>query len=186
MVRCGQNNQSGTGNVFHHNGQLAEFPPAHPPFTVAGMPIAVPAPEGSSYLHPEAEMPSIAAIGGHRGIPRPELVARVTRFVRENLGEPITVAELSRMAGVSERTLRAAFQAVVGVSPKRYAIIQRLQAAHEALCTADPNTTTVTDIAMTFGFFELGRFAGRYRHLYGNVPSQTLRQPIGDESGQAA
>jgi AraC family ethanolamine operon transcriptional activator len=149
------------------------------------MPIVMQAPQNPHYPPSDNEAAHVDALASRRGIPRLELVAHVTRFVRENLGEPITVAELSRVAGVSERTLRAAFQAVVGISPKRYAITQRLQAAHQALCTADPNTTTVTDIAMTFGFFELGRFAGRYRHLYGNVPSQTLRSAA-DESGQAA
>ena len=97
-------------------------------------------------------------------------------FLRDNLGEPITIAELSRIAGVSERTLRAAFHDVIGISPKKYAITQRLEAAHAALRQADPETTTVTDVAMTFGFFELGRFAGRYRHTFGEVPSRTLRQ----------
>jgi transcriptional regulator GlxA family with amidase domain len=102
-------------------------------------------------------------------------VASVTRFLCDNVSEPVSVADLSRMAGVSERTLRAAFHDVIGVSPKRFAIAQRLQAAHEALSRADPQATTVTDVAMTFGFFELGRFAGRYRHAFGEVPSQTLR-----------
>lgn len=107
-------------------------------------------------------------------------------FLRDNLGEPVTVADLSRMAGVSERTLRAAFHDVIGVSPKRYAITQRLRAAHEALSAADPQSTTVTDVAMTFGFFELGRFAGRYRHAFGEVPSQTLRQGLAAQPERAA
>ena len=40
-----------------------------------------------------------------------------------------------------------------------------------------PRTTlvTVTDVAMAYGFFELGRFAGRYRHAFGEAPSRTLR-----------
>jgi AraC-like DNA-binding protein len=87
------------------------------------------------------------------------------------------MVELSRQTGVSERTLRAAFHDVLGLSPKQYAIGQRLHAAHEALCAADPGTTTVTDIATEYGFFELGRFAGRYRHTFGEAPSQTLHQP---------
>jgi transcriptional regulator GlxA family with amidase domain len=111
-----------------------------------------------------------------RRLPRRELVARVTAILGNNLGEPITVAELSRLVGVSERTLRAAFHDVIGISPKRYAIAQRLRAAREALFKGNPDTTTVTDVAMTFGFFELGRFAGRYRHAFGEAPSQTLRQ----------
>jgi AraC family transcriptional regulator, ethanolamine operon transcriptional activator len=106
---------------------------------------------------------------------RPDLVARVNAYLRDNISEPVTVATLSQVAGVSERTLRTAFHDVLGVSPKQYAIAQRLQAAREALCTAEPGTTTVTDVAMNYGFFELGRFAGRYRHTFGEVPSRTLR-----------
>jgi len=111
-------------------------------------------------------------------IPRPELVARVVTFLRDNVGDPVTVAEMSGMAGVSERTLRAAFRDVIGLSPKQYAITQRLRAAHDALCAADPKTTTVTDVAMAHGFFELGRFAGRYRHAFGEAPSRTLRHQM--------
>jgi AraC family ethanolamine operon transcriptional activator len=114
------------------------------------------------------------------------LVARITTFLHDHLSDPVTIADLSRMAGVSERTLRAAFHDVVGVSPKRYALMQRLRAAHQALQHADPETTTVTDVAMNFGFFELGRFAGRYRHTFGEAPSQTLRQPVAVQPEQAA
>jgi AraC family ethanolamine operon transcriptional activator len=117
---------------------------------------------------------------------RRDVVARVMAFLGDNLGEPVTVTDLSRMAGVSERTLRAAFHDVMGISPKRYAITQRLQAAHQALRSADHRTTTVTDVAMMFGFFELGRFAGRYRHTYGEVPSETLRHALMARSEQAA
>jgi len=35
---------------------------------------------------------------------------------------------------------------------------------------------TVTGIATLCGFSDLGRFAVRYRQLYGQPPSQTLRQ----------
>ena len=103
-----------------------------------------------------------------------------------HLSDPVTVADLSRMAGVSQRTLRAAFHDIVGISPKRYALMQRLHAAHLALQQADRGRTTVTDVAMTFGFFELGRFAGRYRHAFGEVPSRTLRQATADQPERAA
>jgi transcriptional regulator GlxA family with amidase domain len=125
---------------------------------------------------------SIARPGGTRS----DLVARAVKLLGDHVNEPVTMVELSRQTGVSERTLRAAFHDVLGLSPKQYAIGQRLRAAHEALCAADPATTTVTDIATTYGFFELGRFAGRYRVTFGEVPSQTLHQPAESLSGEAA
>ena len=111
-------------------------------------------------------------------VPHRELVARVEAFLGDNIGEPVTVTELSRRLGVSERTLRAAFHDVIGLGPKRYVVTHRLNAAREALCAATPQTATVTDIAMTYGFFELGRFAGQYRHAFGEAPSRTLRHVI--------
>ena len=74
----------------------------------------------------------------------------------------------------------------LGLSPKQYTIAQRLRAVRAALLTADPKTTTVTDVAMTFGFFELGRFAGRYRSAFGESPSATLRHAAAARPEQAA
>jgi transcriptional regulator GlxA family with amidase domain len=122
---------------------------------------------------PETRPVPSARQAGTRG----ELVSRAVTLLRAHVNEPVTMVELSRQTGVSERTLRAAFHDVLGLSPKQYAIGQRLHAAHEALCAADPGTTTVTDIATEYGFFELGRFAGRYRNTFGEAPSQTLHQP---------
>jgi len=121
---------------------------------------------------------------------RAELVAQVDDFLRDNINEPITVGDLSRMAGVTERTLRSAFHDVLGVSPKQWALRQRLAAAREALSAALPGTTTVTEVAMSYGFFELGRFAGRYRTVFGEMPSETLHGGEdlhhGEESWSAA
>ena len=121
-----------------------------------------------------------------QGSARRDLVARAVKLLDDHVNEPVTMAELSRHAGVSERTLRGAFHDVLGVSPKQYAIRQRLHAAHDALCAADPETTTVTDIATAYGFFELGRFAGRYRSAFGEAPSRTLHQSARRWTGEAA
>jgi transcriptional regulator GlxA family with amidase domain len=127
-----------------------------------------------------------AASGARPSGARSELVARAVTLLRDHVTEPVTMAELSRRIGVSERTLRAAFHDVLGLSPKQYALGQRLRAAREALCAADPKTTTVTDIATAYGFFELGRFAGRYRSAFGEMPSETLHQVARRWSEEAA
>jgi AraC family ethanolamine operon transcriptional activator len=42
------------------------------------------------------------------------------------------------------------------------------------LRAAEPGTARVTDVAMRWGFWQLGRFAVEYRALFGERPSQTL------------
>jgi AraC-like DNA-binding protein len=107
---------------------------------------------------------------------RSEIVRRAEHFVREHIGEPISIARLSTVVGVSERSLRNAFYDVYTTSPKRYLKIRQLHRARHALRAADGDLATVTTVATFHGFFELGRFAGEYKALFGETPSQTLQK----------
>jgi len=49
-----------------------------------------------------------------------------------------------------------------------------LHATRRALLAGERGGPTVTEIAMTFGFYQLGRFATEYRTLFGELPSTTL------------
>ena len=50
----------------------------------------------------------------------------------------------------------------------------RLSQARQALLSANCKLMTVTEIATSFGFVELGRFSVEYRKVFGESPSQTL------------
>lgn len=90
---------------------------------------------------------------------------------------PLSVPDLARQNGIPERTLRSAFQKCYGLSPAEYLRIHRLHQARRALRASGPDETTVTKIAFGLGFWDLGRFAGAYRQLFGEPPSETLRKP---------
>jgi AraC family ethanolamine operon transcriptional activator len=51
----------------------------------------------------------------------------------------------------------------------------RLQGVRHALRNRHASGTTVTSVATDYGFYELGRFAGAYKELFGEAPSDTLR-----------
>jgi AraC-like DNA-binding protein len=106
---------------------------------------------------------------------RPASVKRVMDAVQELPAEPYDANRLAAIAQVSLRTLQEAFRRNVGMSPMAYVQEVRLQRVHRQLRAAAPGTTTVTDVAHTWGFVHLGRFARRYRERFGESPSQTLR-----------
>jgi AraC-like DNA-binding protein len=113
---------------------------------------------------------------GRHVVPRSQIIHMSMDFVDQHGGEYLSVEQLATAAGVSERTLRDAFQQYFGVAPVRYLNGRTLHQVRKALKTADPSLTTVTEIAAQFGVWELGRFARDYCSLFGELPSETLRK----------
>jgi AraC family ethanolamine operon transcriptional activator len=105
---------------------------------------------------------------------RERLVRRADDYMWACLGEPLSLSDLCRELGVSERTLLYAFQEVRGLSPMAYFKAGRLNAARQELKAATPGTVTVREIAQRWGFWHTGEFAAAYRRLFGELPSQTL------------
>jgi transcriptional regulator GlxA family with amidase domain len=106
---------------------------------------------------------------------RMAIVERAESYVREHLDTRVPVSRLCRVVGLSERGLRNAFHSVRGMSPTQYMRSVRLRDVRRALSASEGRRATVTGIATSYGFYELGRFAAAYREAFGEVPSETLR-----------
>lgn len=113
----------------------------------------------------------------HTALSHRRAVARAVEVLEAHDDEPIYLAGLCKVAGVSERTLRSAFQRIYGVSPIRFLHLHRMSQVRRAILRADPATDRVRDIATRFGFANLGRFAVEFRELFGQSPSKLLREP---------
>lgn len=117
------------------------------------------------------------AIFSARALPSPRVVRRVVDLIESAPGTAFTVADLASFAGVSERSLHAAFRKQLGTSPMSYLRDRRLERAHETLLELDPAAgVKVIDVALRFGFPHPGRFAAAYRARFGESPSTTLRR----------
>jgi transcriptional regulator GlxA family with amidase domain len=84
------------------------------------------------------------------------------------------MSELCATANVSERTIQNAFKDIMGMSPLTYLHRLRLHRARDELRKANRNSTTVTDVAMNWGFWHFGEFSRTYKNCFGEVPSSTL------------
>jgi transcriptional regulator GlxA family with amidase domain len=102
-------------------------------------------------------------------------VKRAIDFIEAHLHLPLTLADIARAAGVPGRTLLEHFKSHRSVSPMRYLRDARLAKVRDSLIRADSGER-ITQIAMTWGFSHLGRFAVDYRALFGESPSETHRR----------
>ncbi len=105
------------------------------------------------------------------------IVARFEEFLEANPNTPLYLPEICAAVGAAERTLRAACEEHFGMGPIRYLALRRMHLVHRALLQADHRSTNVTRMAADHGFWELGRFAGAYLALFGELPSATLQRP---------
>jgi AraC-like DNA-binding protein len=104
------------------------------------------------------------------------IMRRFEEVLEANPDRTLYAAELCAASGASDRTLRACCQEHLGMGPMRYLRLRRMHLARRALRMADAAATTVTEVATSYGFWELGRFSVAYRSLFGESPSASLRQ----------
>jgi AraC-like DNA-binding protein len=108
--------------------------------------------------------------------PRQAKLRAAVEHVHAHAEEPITVADLARIAGLSVRSVQEAFRRMFGVSPLTYLRQVRLDRVHDELLARDPRSVSVGQVATRWGFAHLGRFSAAYAERFGEYPKQTLRR----------
>jgi AraC-like DNA-binding protein len=104
------------------------------------------------------------------------IMIRFEEALNKRVDQKISMPALCTEIGVPERTLRMCCAEFLGVSPTRYLLLRRLNKVRWALRRADPSTASVAEIARSYQFLELGRFAVSYRTTFGELPSTTLQR----------
>jgi AraC family transcriptional regulator, ethanolamine operon transcriptional activator len=105
-----------------------------------------------------------------------EMVKQANEYMRAHLETPITLMSLCKALHTSERPLNYGFHEVFGVSPMAYLKTLRLRAVRTQLQLADPDTTAIAEVANRFSFQSLGHFSRDYKIMFGELPSETLKQ----------
>jgi len=101
------------------------------------------------------------------------IVARARAFIHAHLDQPLTIDMIVAAADTSERTLHRAFRTVLDETPYSYVLKQRLHRIRHALLSDAELSITISTLANRWGISELGRFAGWYDDLFGELPSHT-------------
>ena len=116
------------------------------------------------------------------GMPRAEAPARgglaawqqrvVTAYIEDHLAEPISLATLARLAGLSSYYFCRAFKQSLGLPPHRYHNHRRME--HAKLLLAKP-APSVTDIGLTVGYSETSSFTAAFHKTTGLTPTAFRR-----------
>lgn len=97
---------------------------------------------------------------------------RARAWMLDRLEEPLTILDVARACGVSVRTLQSAFHDICGIGPMQWLRRERLQRVRETLLDGE-DKSSITEIALRFGFTHLGEFSGAYQRVFSETPSQT-------------
>jgi AraC-like DNA-binding protein len=106
------------------------------------------------------------------------IMRRFRRVLEEHPDRALYVPEICTAIGVPERTLRLCCQEHLGMSPKHYLTLRRMNLARRALLASNSGKRTVTDIATSYGFWHFGRFSAVYRSLFNELPSDSLSRVV--------
>jgi AraC-like DNA-binding protein len=91
-------------------------------------------------------------------------------YIEKNLSSKITMSDLTKLTGYSERSLQLVYQKYLNQAPFEYIAEQRFIKARE-LIEIYKQSKKITEVAQEVGLVHLGRFSVNFRKRFGITPS---------------
>lgn len=105
-----------------------------------------------------------------------EEIRRAMGWLEQHVGDPLSVPDLARVAGLSESHFRQRFHQELGLAPSDYLARRRVAHAKELL---KRKSLSITEIAFQLGFQSSPYFGAVFRKLTGQTPSEFRRKLVG-------
>lgn len=96
-------------------------------------------------------------------------ILKATRYIYSNFRKALTLEEVSGIASLSSSYFSRKFKQTTGMGFKEYLNYVRLKHAQTALLTTD---STITDIALEYGFNDSNYFKDLFKKIYGKSPRE--------------
>jgi AraC-like DNA-binding protein len=97
-------------------------------------------------------------------------IERVRRHIEEHLGQPLALADLAQLAGLSVWRFATVFRQQVGVSPHRYICRLRVERAQALIRNGVPAATAASEA----GFYDQSHLSRHFKNVCGMTPGQYL------------
>jgi transcriptional regulator GlxA family with amidase domain len=96
-------------------------------------------------------------------------ISRAIRWIRSNYAEPMRIADLASLAGMSPAAFHRHFRAITALSPLQFQKRIRLQEARSLLAS---HPSDIAGIGHLVGYDSPSQFNREYRRLFGTPPGQ--------------
>ncbi|MHB8962908.1 MAG: AraC family transcriptional regulator [Saccharofermentanales bacterium] len=110
----------------------------------------------------------------------------VIRYIEGNLCENIEISTLSQMCNLSESGFKHRFSELVGIPPKQYINLKKIESAQAMLhARTGGDIVSITDVAMRYGFSSANYFSTVFKKFTGHAPSEDIKGvPLPDFVGK--
>ncbi|MCC6437857.1 MAG: helix-turn-helix transcriptional regulator [Acidimicrobiales bacterium] len=98
---------------------------------------------------------------------------RARDHIDRHFAEPLDLAGLARVAGLSRFHFHRLFRATYGATPAQHLTRRRVERAQDLLRATN---LTVTEVCFAVGYASLGSFSARFKELVGENPSEFQRR----------
>jgi AraC-like DNA-binding protein len=105
-----------------------------------------------------------------------DALRRVREYLHDRIGDPVTTADLARVAGLSRFQLTRQFQRAFGLPLHAYHLQIRLEEARRRMQRGQ----TVASVAVDLGFVDQSHLHRRFRARFGVTPGEWRRTAIQD------
>jgi transcriptional regulator GlxA family with amidase domain len=95
-------------------------------------------------------------------------IEHVLRHIDQHFGQPLTLAELAELAGLSIWRFATVFRLQVGVSPHRYICRLRVERAQALIRDGVPAATAASEA----GFYDQSHLSRHFKSICGMTPGQ--------------
>ena len=127
---------------------------------------------GRQLVHQRGHLATPAAVSS-RDDSLPRGVVKALAVMEANLARVLTIPDICRLVGQSQRQLTRLFMAHLEETPKQRYLGMRLD---HARCVLADSSRSVSQAALGVGFTHLAHFSRAYRQRFGEPPSATARR----------
>lgn len=113
----------------------------------------------------------------------PDSVTKARRYIRENLGDRLTLEEVATHAGLSPHHFCKVFRRAVGVNLIDFINRSRVEHARQMLLKADAR---VSEVAFEVGYRSLSQFNRSFRTVTGESPTEYRRRILKPDARHSA